>query len=488
MGTNHYLVVSDLHLCDVEDHADGWKRHKSSRWVYDHELDAMVASFEARLVPGDTFTFILNGDIFDFDLVTAIPADPPWPVGPLEHQYGLDATPDKSVWKLECILRDHPGFVELLARLLRVGHRVVLTIGNHDRELWFDEVSAVLRRAVEAACASARPSGVALGELVIEPWFFHVPGEIYVEHGHQYDYYTSFRYNLEPVVERGGERHIALSPGNLSNRFLLSNIGFFNPHATDYILSVYGYIKHWLEHYAFSRRSLVVTWLVGSVRALFALLATRARLERSPPRDYHRHVHAAADRYGLAPETASALYALRKQPITNRIYKLIREYWIDRVVIATAMVGGTIVLSLSGAALWVKLVVPLVVFPLAWFVYQWAAGNDNVLTTEFRAHTFAAQIGRIVPVRAIVFGHTHVANLVPLARDVTFANSGTWAPIWEREHVDVPAAGLRNYALVRVAQDGRRRLDGPAHDAIEGVRYLTACEVEVGAWLPLSPR
>ncbi len=499
MSAHHYLVVSDLHLCDIEDHDDGWKRHKGSAWVYDDELDAMVASFEARLAPGDTFTFILNGDIFDFDLVTAIPEVPPWPVSPLEHSYGLDATAPKSVWKFGRILDDHPRFIATLARLLVAGHRVVLTIGNHDRELWFDDVAALLRERVDAACGSIVVSQTtpakARGALVIEPWFFYVQGEIYVEHGHQYDYYSSFRFNLEPIVERRGEAHIALSTGNLSNRFLLSNIGFFNPHATDYILSAYGYVRHWLRHYAFSRRMLILTWLIGSIRALSAILGTRARLERHPPKDYERHIRAAAQRYDLPPDTANALYALRRAPITNRIYKIAREYWIDRTALALLMVGGTIAIALSGAALWVKLMVPLALFPLVWVVYQWAAGNDNALTTEYRAHTFAHAIAGIVPVRAVVFGHTHVANAIPLARDVTFANSGTWAPAWvvaEDEHRFKPAPGLRNFAHVRIAPSGRASgtrpgATGATAASVSDPGYLDACQIAVGAWFPLRP-
>jgi len=493
MSAHHYLVVSDLHLCDIEDHPDGWKRHKSSAWIYDDQLDAMIASFEARLAPGDTFTFILNGDIFDFDLVTAIPEAPPWPVNPLEHSYGLDATAAKSVWKFGRILDDHPRFLATLARLMVAGHRVVITIGNHDRELWFDEVAALLRDRVATACEATMRDptspAVAPGELVVEPWFFYVAGEIYVEHGHQYDYYSSFRYNLEPIVERRGEAHIALSTGNLSNRFLLSNIGFFNPHATDFILSAYGYIRHWLKHYAFSRRFLILTWFIGSVRALSAILGTRARLERHPPKDYQRHIDAAASRYELPTDTANALYGLRKAPITNRIYKIAREYWIDRTILSLLMVGGTVAIALSGAALWVKLVIPLAVFPLAWFLYAWAAGNDNALTTEFRAHTFAHAIAGIVPVRAVVFGHTHIANAIPLSRGVTFANSGTWAPSWivdkREEHRFAPAPGFRNYAHVRITPAGRAVAAGD--DGASDASYLDGCRVAVGAWFPLTP-
>jgi len=487
---HHYLVVSDLHLADVEDHLDGWKRHKSSAWVYDAELDDMVRSFEARLSPGDTFTLVMNGDVFDFDLVTAIPDAPTFPVRPIEHEYGLDATAAKSAWKLGRILDDHPRFVALLARTIAAGHRLVVVIGNHDRELWFEEVAAVLRTRVHEAIAAIDPApATPRGELLVEPWFYYVPGEVFIEHGHQYDYYTSFRYNLEPVVERHGEVHIALSSGNLSNRFLLSNIGFFNPHATDYILTAYGYIRHWVRHYAFSGRALVTPWLIGSVRALVALLGNRARLEASPPRDYQRHIAAAAARYELDLETTQALYALRKEPITNRIYKMVREFWLDRLALLTAMIMISLTLFASGVPLAVKLVVPLLVFPLVWFVYQWIAGNENVLTTEYRAQTFALNIARMVPVRAVVFGHTHQPGLTPLTREATFANSGTWAPIWDKRG-HTPAPGLRNYVHLRITEAGRAapRALGPeptgAPPRARPDEFLEGCQVTVGSWLP----
>lgn len=472
-AANHYLVVSDLHLADVEDHADGWKRHKSSAWVVDDELDQMVSSFESRLAPGEHLTLVLNGDIFDFDLVTAVPLDPPFPVRRIEHSYGLDATAAKSAWKLGKILDDHARFVAMLARLLDRGSRVVVTIGNHDRELWFPEVAAVLQDRVRAARQAPASDDATV---LVEPWFFHVPGEIYVEHGHQYDWYSSFRYNLEPIVERGDEAHIALSTGNLSNRFLLSNIGFFNPHATDFILSAYGYVRHWLKNYAFTRRMLITTWLIGSLRALVVLLGTRARIERHPPENYARHIAAAADRYGLTLATAEQLYALKKEPITARIHKIVREYWLDRVLLALTMTGGTIAIALSDAALWVKLIVPLAVFPLVWFIYQWAAGNENALTALHRATDNAHQIARLVPVRAVVFGHTHQPGITPLARDVTFANSGTWAPMWDAEHR--PLAGFRNYVHVRVAPAGRATLGAHSGDNA----YVDAAEVRVSAW------
>jgi len=70
---NRYLILSDLHLCDVEDHPDGWKDYKSSRYRFDGELADLVRDAVRGRPEGVPFTLVLNGDVFDFDLVTAVP-------------------------------------------------------------------------------------------------------------------------------------------------------------------------------------------------------------------------------------------------------------------------------------------------------------------------------------------------------------------------------------------------------------------------------
>jgi len=68
------------------------------------------------------------------------------------------------------------------------------------------------------------------------------PGSSTPEHGQQYDLYGSYRYLLWPVVQQGGQDVIDVSMGNLSNRMLMSKMGYFNPHASDFILNVYAYL------------------------------------------------------------------------------------------------------------------------------------------------------------------------------------------------------------------------------------------------------
>ena len=450
MGSNRYLVVSDLHLGDVENHPDGWKAHKASRFVPDDGLRELLEEFVEEAHEDEALTLVLNGDVFDFDLVTAVPSPPRWPLRRVERSCGMDATEEKSVWKLEHILADHGVFLGALAALAAAGHTIVYVMGNHDRELHFP---AVREAFVSAICAAGEERGLVVPEAPVrfEPWFFYVPGEVYAEHGQQYDFYCSFRYVLSPVVTPpGAEERLALPMGNLSNRLMLSAMGSFNPHSTDYILGAFGYFMHWLRLYAFTRRSLLFSWLLGSFRSLFGLLRNK-RLTRQRHLDYGALLREHAERLGLDVDEVRALEALREAPMTERLFGMVREYWIDRVLISVLMTGGTVALALTPIPLWIKLMVPLACFPLIYLIYENLIGASQLADVEHTAHRYAERIARELPVRVVTFGHSHAPIAQPLSRDVVYVNTGTWAPCLNERALLKPRtlkAGMRNYLLI----------------------------------------
>ena len=448
--TDRYLVVSDLHLADVEDHADGWKFFKGSRYLFDDDFAALLDEFAARCVgPG---TLLLNGDVFDFDLVTEVPSDPPWPVSRGERRRGLKATAVKSAWKLERILSFHPVLLKALGLFLAAGHRVVYVMGNHDRELHFPEVQDCLLTALRDA---TELTGGSLTEwsIVFEPWFHYVPGRIYAEHGHQYDYYTSFRHLLDPVVNRREGPEIALPMGNISNRILMGRMGYFNPHAGDFILNVFHYVSHWLRFYAFSRHTLVLTWFLGSLRALGRLLETKKRLRRRPPKGYEDRVEALATRAGLTPEEMGNLRTLQPSPITDRVFRIIREFWIDRLVLSLLMTGGTIALALVPIHLWIKLMVPLTCFPLVYFLYESLAQGETVFSSGHKVEAFAREIGALLRVPVVTFGHTHAPGTLTVGPGISYVDTGTWAPVTAPYPNTALTPGYRNWLEVDFSTD-----------------------------------
>ena len=452
--SNRYLVVSDLHLCDVEEHTDGWKAHKSAAYHWDEDFAQLIERFVTECQDA-TPTLILNGDTFDFDLVSAVPDLPPWPVSASERRRGLDPTADKSLWKFERLLECHPLFIETLAAYVARGNRLVCIFGNHDRELHFPEV----QRAFASAIANAAGERIFDPRLVqFEPWFYLVPNEIYVEHGNQYDHYTSFRHLLDPVLGEHGEdaATLALPMGNLSNRFLMTQMGYFNPHASDYILKPFAYVGHWLRHYAFSRRGIVFKWLFGSVAVLLQLVTIKSKLALARPKLAARRA-AIAERFGLTPETLRALERLQEQPITNRFFRILRELWMDRVLFALLMIAGTIALAVVPIPLWIKLMVPLSAFPLLFAIYEALAHGNNIFSVERELPGVARRIALLLSVKVVTFGHTHVPRLVPLGPDSTFVDTGTWAPIMRQVGGGGELApGYRNYLVAECSQDAAR--------------------------------
>jgi len=440
---NKYLVLSDLHLCEVEDHADGWKWYKHSRYLFDEDFAELLNEFLAGADGAERLILILNGDIVDFDLVTSVPELPPWPVSRSERRRGLDATEEKSAWKLERVLSQHPRFVEALARFRAGGREIVYVMGNHDREFHFPRVQDVLNRRLRQA---AETTGASMPQEAIryEPWFYFVRGEIYAEHGQQYDYYSSFHSLLAPLEVSRKQEVIALPMGNLSNRYLMSSMGFFNPHAGDFILNLFAYVAHWLRHYAWSRRSLFWNWFFGSLVVMRKLYRRRRLFHRRPP-DYDRLLEETVRRSGLDAQTVAALDNLSRRPITNRFYRIIREFWLDRVLIGAVMAGGTLALALVPIPLWIKLMVPLTGFPLLFFIYEYLARGGSIFTTEKEIPKFARRVAEMLPVKIVTFGHTHVPRLLPLSRGVCFAETGSWAPIFRKKDQRKLAPGYRNY-------------------------------------------
>jgi UDP-2,3-diacylglucosamine pyrophosphatase LpxH len=441
-----YLIVSDLHICDVEDHADGWKRYKSSQYVFDAELAELMRDFRRGAKAGAELTLILNGDIFDFDLVTDVPKDPPWPVSRSERMRGLDATEAKSVWKLERILDHHPELVHALAEFVSRGHRIVYVMGNHDREFHFPRVQQTLRAAIETEVERLANERLEPDRLVFEPWFYYVPGHIYAEHGQQYDRFSTFRYVLAPEVSSGGgPKQIAVPMGNLSCRYLINRMGYFNPHASDFLLSLFEYLAHWLRHYALSRRSLVLNWMWGSTLALFHTLRIRRRVVAQGPAEQQRRLEELAERNGLSRDELEALQGLQLAPVSDQVHRLARELWLDRVAIAIAMICATIALALTAIPLWIKLMVPLTAFPMVYLLYE-ALVHEDTYADEQHIPDIAREISGLLQCPVVAFGHTHRPMVIPLARGQSFVNVGTWTPTWE-ETPEVLSPGRRNFAI-----------------------------------------
>ncbi len=429
MGARRYLIISDTHLSDVEEHADGWKRFKSAGFLRDRQLLELTRRFAAEARPGEESVLVLNGDIFDFCITTRVPERPPWRMRRRERTRGLEPSEPKAAWKLAVILEQHPEFLTALAELLGAGHRVVYVLGNHDHELHWPSVQAVLEAALRDR---AWDLGLDPATCTIryEPWFFYDPAGLYVEHGHQYDIYSSFPHILQPTATLDGEEILALPLGGFSNRYLVSILGFFNPRSTDYICNLPGYVAHWLRYYAFSRRSILVGWFLGTMMVLVRVMRLRARLW-TQAQGHAQALKETARRQGLPWTTVWSLDQLKPVPIYFRTFRILREFWLDRVGLVAGLVGlvAAAFTLLPGPPL-LRLIPLLLGAVLTVVLYERRVATSGVFAVNEEAPGYARAITELLPARVVVMGHTHQPALIRLGADRTFVNTGTWAPMF----------------------------------------------------------
>jgi hypothetical protein len=87
---------------------------------------------------------------------------------------------------------------------------------------------------------------------------------------------------------------------------------------------------------------------------------------------------------------------------------------------------------------------------LAWMTLRWPALSARLFGGGGPSYRNAYQENAIRQGKAcsVVYGHTHVYELVPLSRDQIYINSGTWRPYHELDHIDPEAEDFARYELM----------------------------------------
>jgi hypothetical protein len=99
--------------------------------------------------------------------------------------------------------------------------------------------------------------------------------------------------------------------------------------------------------------------------------------------------------------------------------------------------------------------VPLSSFPLIYFIYEWLAQGETIFTIETEIPRRARAITRMLPARVITFGHTHKPRQFPLSKETAFVDTGTWAPVMDRQDRTRLYPGLRTYLTVTFGPEDR---------------------------------
>jgi UDP-2,3-diacylglucosamine pyrophosphatase LpxH len=431
----HTVVISDIHLCEVERTSGLWMRYRQAPYSPDRAIADMIAAL-LREVGDGTLCLVLNGDVFDFDAPRVIDGESKF--------HDQPRTAANAVPMLTAILDDHPVFVEVIGSLLASGHELVIVSGNHDAQLVFPQVREVLfKRLVSSALRMGGFDSDALRRrIVFRTWFHRTDDGIVIEHGNQYDEYCAHRYPMAPFGRNRDEVQPTL--GSLAARNLLSRMGYFNPHVDrSYMLSVVGYAVHWARYYLFSRHSLAAAWMLGAVRTMASLIRAK-HLGSAARRD--ANVRAAAEETGVAEALVAKHAALFSKPSEDGLVRVMRELWLDRFAFATVV--------LSVVALWLLLargpmLAGAAFTPMLFVGYELAMPKPTLDDNWRGVQDKAMDVARIHGASAVVFGHTHNA-IGTWQEGVFLGNCGSWSAAYrdiactELLHKEMPLVWLRS--------------------------------------------
>ncbi len=197
--TSIKLVLSDLHLADGSSVLEcfGERQQAAFEGLIAATLPA-TGSQETPLGQSDNLELIINGDCFDFLVVTPYSAD------------GVVEVPT-ALQKLEKIIAAHQDFFSTLRTFVEAKGRIITFLaGNHDIDLCFAEVR-------ERICAAITDQATDERVRFCLARFYRPLPDIYIEHGNHYDFWNHRTMGLwdeqgQPVTL--APRTITLSPGS----------------------------------------------------------------------------------------------------------------------------------------------------------------------------------------------------------------------------------------------------------------------------------
>ncbi len=410
------LVISDLHLGEDLRPAAATVSYLRGLARLERELIAFLGHYTEHRLGGRPWRLVVNGDMVDFLSIQIMP-DGEGASGAStddERRYGLGYGEVESLTKLERVMVRHRQVFDAIGRFVAADNELVIITGNHDPEFHYPRVQ---RRLLDAlAERGADPARIRFC-----PWFYYEAEVVYVEHGHQYDDYCSFDYQLHPVEARDG---VAITLAHAGVRYFTNLVPQLNPHCTEQ-WGFFDYMRMLGAQGARGAARLLLFYasLIRKLIEVSARLtdrasdAARAEIHRARLRDL-------AASYRIAVGTVEALDRLHRPPVLKRLHKIACTLFLDRVLLVLFALVAVVITALSAKGWW-RLGGCAAVLVAGAVVNQILAHGRLLDSRELLRRTPEA-IWRIVRAPFIVFGHSHHAEQMALRGGGRYINTGAW--------------------------------------------------------------
>jgi UDP-2,3-diacylglucosamine pyrophosphatase LpxH len=423
------LVISDLHLGEdlkpTETHV-AFLRHLAR---LERELEAFLEHYTQHRLDDRPWRLVVNGDMVDFMSIMILPA--PGSASVDEQQFGLGHGEAQSAAKLARVFERHAGVFRRLGQFVQAGNQLVIVVGNHDVEFFYpavqrcfnDRLTALALGAADAADADPAAEQRFRESIRFCPWFYYEEDLVYVEHGHQYDGYCSFDYQLYPVEAARG---VTLSIAHACIRYFSNLVPTLDPHCGE----TWGFIDYMKWASAHGMRGVIrifhtYGFLIWKALELWSQLTDRQSDQERSER-HRRSVTELAGRYQIAVDKLEALDRLRCAPVLKRLFAILSTLFLDRMLVgALASLGAALALAIAPG--WHRKIVIAVGLAGIGVLTNWWLGKKRALPSPYALRLVPEAIWRIMRAPFIVLGHSHAIERIELAGGGIYFNTGTWA-------------------------------------------------------------
>lgn len=432
------LVISDLHLGEDLRPAGTNLSYLRRLAQLERELESFLVHYSDHRIDGRPWRLVVNGDMVDFmSVMVLLPKEEEATAEDRRDEdnalYGLGFSERAAQKKLERVIVRHPTVFRRLAEFVALGNELAIVIGNHDAEFHYESVQTTFRQWLCAlALGAGTPDGAPaperdayLGRIQFCPWFFYEKDVIYIEHGHQYDEYCSFDYQLHPIAAQRahGVVEVALSVSHAGMRYFANQLPDYDPRTAEK-WSVANYARWaWAMGLGGAARCFYLYALLiwRLVEAWYRVIDRRVDSERRAR--HQERLRALSSQWQIAEEKLASLDQLRRMPVTRSLTGILFALFVDRIVLGVITIGAII------------LGVTLLPGPWRAFVVAPAVGAYllNRLLNRVRLEACAKKlramprrIAEFIKAPLVVFGHSHEPERVTLD-NVTYVNTGSWA-------------------------------------------------------------
>jgi UDP-2,3-diacylglucosamine pyrophosphatase LpxH len=464
-----YILLSDIHLgADLVEHVRPWSR---TSWLteqaeIDHRLASMIEHHVQRAERA--IRFVIAGDFVDFiGMALPPPAEEKLPSGLTreERDHGLGSAADHSAHKVRAVAARHERVFRAMARALDAGHELIIVHGNHDAEWHWPLARRAFLEGLCAHVASERRE-VLRKRVQFHPWFYYVPGLLYVEHGHEFDPMCSYGDPVLPLCPRD-PRRIRATPSEVLLRYVAR--------------PTRGLSTHGHEHAGFGTyvRLARTFGLVGALRLFVRFARASLRLLRDSQdrpgmkleRRSARRLRALGRRYRVGTDLLRTLKSLHTRPIARSAQAILRCLYWDRIALGLFVVLSW-VLALASAP-YEDAVRGSLLATVCALLIGLVSSRGRDIDPSRRMRRGAWEIARRLGVPYVVMGHTHHPRFERLSGDACYVNLGHWGQDElpeERDQREVPVSSF----LRLVHGEGGYRATLCAWGPLHGARVLLA--------------